>query len=343
MKALILKDFGSMEVVDRPDPIPGEGELRIKLIATGICGSDIHGFTGETGRRVPGQVMGHESVGYIDSLGAGLEKSGFEVGQLATFNPVVIPTSDLLKFAGREQHSPNKYVIGVEPTISAGFAQLIVVPSHNVVVLPSSIPITYGALIEPLAVAVHAVRRAHIDSSQSVLVLGGGPIGQAIVVALKMIGVKNIVVSEIDSSRRELLGALGANVIDPNSDNFIQLLDPIFSDLADATIDAVGNSETMSTALMVTKIGGTICLVGMASKRLDLNAFEVSVGERTIVGSFTYSAQDFQDAAKYIADAPDVVSLLISREVSLDEANRAFLDLSQHDGTPGKVLVRFDR
>lgn len=342
MKALVLKDFGTMSVEERPDPIAGPGQVLIRIVATGICGSDIHGFTGENGRRVPGQIMGHESVGHIAALGAGLDSSALEVGQIVTFNPVVVSEEDAVTYAGREQHSPNKYVIGVRHDVVASFAQLITVPARNVVVLPDGIPIAYGALIEPLAVAVHAIRRVHALSGQSVLVIGGGPIGQSVVLALLMEGVTDIIVSEVDPGRRALNERLGARVIDPGSGQVSEQVRSVFGDLADVTIDAVGIRRTVADALLATKFGGSICLVGMGSPTLEFDAFRVSTEERTIVGSFTYSAQDFKDAADWIAGAPAVAAELITREVSLDEANAAFLGLSQHDGTPGKVLVRLD-
>lgn len=179
MKALRLAEFRRMEIVDLPEPNPGPSEVVIRVVATGVCGSDLHGFTGETGRRVPGQVMGHESVGTVANLGPDVD--GLRVGDPVTFNPVVVPENDLATFAGREQVSPNKRVIGVTPEIVSSFAQRVVVPARNVVPLPATMPLEYGALVEPLAVAVHAVRAANTRPGDAVLVVGGGPIGQSVV------------------------------------------------------------------------------------------------------------------------------------------------------------------
>lgn len=342
MKALVLKEFGTLEVQERPDPAVAAGDVRIRMVATGICGSDIHGFTGENGRRVPGQVMGHESVGRVDAIGDAARASGLSVGQVVTFNPVVVPESDLTEFAGREQHSPGKYVIGVVPEIDASFAELISVPARNVVALPDEMPIAYGALIEPLAVAVHAVRRASVEPGARVLVIGGGPIGQSVVLALLMAGITDILVSEVEAGRRELTERLGATAIDPVDGPVADQVRASFGALADATIDAVGITPTVADALLATTLGGTVCLVGMGGKTLHLDAFRVSTEERSLVGSYTYSAQDFRDAAEWMATAPAVAAHLITREVGLDRANDAFVGLANHDGTPGKVLVRFD-
>ncbi|WP_104133185.1 zinc-binding dehydrogenase [Cryobacterium sp. M91] len=340
MLALVLHEIGEFRVEEREDPTPAEGEVLIRVSYTGICGSDIHGYTGENGRRIPGQIMGHESVGRVAALGAGAESAGLTLDQVVTFNPVVIPVSDADSFAGREQHSPNKTVIGVAPHIPAAFAEYVVVPARNVVPLPATIPIEYGALVEPLAVAVHAVRRILQRTDERALVIGGGPIGQSAVLALRMEGVKTVYVSEVDPARRALCSRLGATVLNPTTSS---LVDALVADggLVDITIDAVGITPTVSDALNATKFGGNICLVGMGSPQLNLEAFRLSTEERSLVGSFTYSAQDFTDAAAYIASGAPEIAELISREVTPHEANATFAALSRGDGTAGKVLVRF--
>ncbi|MCH1881484.1 zinc-binding dehydrogenase [Agrococcus sp. ARC_14] len=340
MKALRLEELGRLEVVDLPDPEPGAGEVRLRIIATGICGSDIHGFTGENGRRFPGQVMGHESVARIDALGAGVE--GLTLGDIATFNPVVVPEAEADAFRGREQMAPGKHVIGVAREVVSSFAQLIVVPARNVVPLPASMPVELGALIEPLAVSVHAVRRSGVGAGDRVLVAGGGPIGQSVVLALQMAGVERIAVTELSASRRELVSQLGATALDAAGDDVVERIHAALGGEADVAIDAVGVEPTLRTSLQATRIGGTVCLVGMGAPKLGLDAFLVSTQERTIVGSFTYSAQDFRDAAAWIGQAPAQAAALITKTVPLAEGHAAFAELAAHADIPGKVLIRID-
>lgn len=331
-----------MAVEQRETPTPRTGEVLIAVTATGICGSDVHGFTGENGRRVPGQIMGHESVGRVAAFGPDTPPGALTLDSVVTFNPVVVTGSDAHTYAGREQHSPNKTVIGVATDIPAAFADYVIVPIQNVVPLPADMPISRGALIEPLAVAVHAVRRVHATKGHKALVIGGGPIGQSVVLALQMEGVSDIVVSEVDGGRRELCRRIGAVVVDPAQGPLVDQVTSTFGQLADVTIDAVGITPTVADALNATVFGGAVCLVGMGSKTLSLDAFRVSTEERSLVGSFTYSGQDFRDAAAWIATGPPELDELISREVTLDEANDAFVGLAKGDGTPGKILVRFD-
>jgi len=342
MRALVLQQFGRLCVEEREEPVPSAGEVLIAVIATGICGSDIHGFTGENGRRVPGQVMGHESVGRIAGFGPDTAQADLDIHTLVTFNPVVVPEEDAKTYAGREQHSPRRSVIGVNPEVCAAFADYLVVPLRNVVPLPDHLPVNHGALIEPIAVALHAVRRVNARKGQRVLVIGGGPIGQSVVLALHMQGITDIVLSEVDGTRRELCERLGAATLDPGSGSPADQLRGMPGQLADVAIDAVGITRTVADALNGTRQGGWVCLVGMGSPALQLDAYRVSTEERALVGSFAYSAQDFNDAAEWIAAAPVDLDVLISREVSPAEANDAFADLARGDGTAGKVLVRFD-
>lgn len=343
MRVLVLQEFGKLVVQQRDIPVPGPGQALVAVIATGICGSDIHGFTGANGRRVAGQVMGHESVGRIAALGPDATAGELRQGRLVTFNPVVIPKGDQQAYAGREQHSPGRSVIGVDPTVQAAFADFLLVPIHNVVPLPEGLPEEHGALIEPLAVALHAVRRVNAVAGQRVLVIGGGPIGQSVLLALQIQGVTDVAVSEIDAGRRELCARLGATTLDPADGPIADQLDGAFGRPADASIDAVGLAPTVAEALRATRFGGSVCLVGMGARTMDLDAYRISTEERALVGSFAYSVPDFTDAASWAATAPELLEPLISRQVAPEQADDTFRALASGDGTAGKVLVRFDR
>lgn len=342
MRALRLEEFGRLEIVEMDDPVAESDDVVVRVIATGICGSDIHGYTGENGRRVPGQVMGHETVGVIDSVGPAVTRTDLAVGMLVTVNPVILPLDDVVAFAGREQHDPLKRVLGVAPELVSAFAEKFLIPARNVVVLPEGMPVLYGALIEPLAVAVNAVRRADASPRDSVLVLGGGPIGQSIVLALQMAGVVDILVTEVMAPRQELLRQLGATVIDPTVDDVAATVLAHSGRPADVALDAVGVSSTLDDALSATKLGGTVCLVGMGARLLQVDVFKVSTAERSVIGSFTYANHDFETAAAWLATAPESAELLVSRSVRMESADTAFRLLAEGDGTAGKVMVVFD-
>lgn len=343
MRALVLTDFHRLDVVETERPEPGPGEVLLRVAATGICGSDFHGFSGENGRRVPGQIMGHESSGTIAALGEGVDPTSLPIGAPATFNPVVVPPAQLEEFRGREHHAPGKQVIGVAQHLQASFADYVVVPARNVLLLDPALPVHLGALIEPLAVSVHAVRRGRAEPGDRVLVIGGGPIGQSVVIALQMQGVRDIVASEMNPQRRELLSSLGVTAIDPAAGDLPELVAEALGGPADLAVDAVGLSRTMADALAATALGGRVVLVGMGAQRLELPAFAISTEERTVIGSFTYSAQEFADATAWIGEHADQVAPLVSRIVPPEQAQQAFTELAAGRGPAGKILVRFDQ
>ena len=336
MKALVLVEFGRLEVQDLPDARPGPGEVVVEIAYTGICGSDIHGFTGANGRRVPGQVMGHETSGRVLALGEGVAAPA--VGTPVTFNPVVLPAAEAAAWHGREQQHPGKWIIGVRPDVVAAFGQQVVVPVRNLVALPEGMPLAHGALVEPLAVATHAVGRLN-PGPGAVLVTGGGPIGQSVVVALQQAGVGTILVSEPTAARRDVLGELGAIPLDPDAGPLREQVVAAIGQPASAAVDAVGATGSLADCLSATVPGARVCLVGMATPRLEISAFDISTAERTLLGSFTYSSTDFAQALAGLAAAPGAADSLISRTVTLPEAPATFTALAAGDGTPGKVLV----
>lgn len=342
MRALVLTDFHQLDLVEAERPEPGPGEVLLRICATGICGSDVHGFTGDNGRRVPGQIMGHESSGTIAALGAGVDAAALPVGAPATFNPVVVPDELVDQYRDREQHAPGKQVIGVAQDVQSSFADYLVVPERNVLLLDPAMPLHLGALIEPLAVAVHAVGLGGPRPGETALVVGGGPIGQSVVLALQRAGVEGIAVSERDPRRRELVAALGVTALDPSAAPLADQIGDVLGAPADLTIDAVGLSATMTDALAATALGGRVVLVGMGSPRLELDAFAISTEERSVIGSFTYSARDFAAATAWIGEHVDQVTSLVSSVVGPEQAQESFTALAAGQGPAGKILVRFD-
>jgi threonine dehydrogenase-like Zn-dependent dehydrogenase len=340
MRALQLEDFNRLVVVELPDPVAGPGEVVIATIATGICGSDIHGYTGHNGRRHAGQVMGHETVGRIHSVGAELDPDAYPLGALVTVNPVMVPPASRERFVGREQHAPDRSVFGVNPSIVSAFAERFTLPAANVVRLPDGMPIEYGALIEPLAVGLNAVRRVAVREGERVLVIGGGPIGQSTVLAALHEGAAEVFVSEPNASRRELCGRLGATALDPAAGSLADQLEAAHGGLVDVAIDAVGISETLADALGATVYGGRVCLVGMGSPELLVSAYRISTEERSVVGSFTYSFEVFDDCARWVAEGDPRFASLISTEVPIEEADGMFQRLANVGDVPGKALVR---
>jgi threonine dehydrogenase-like Zn-dependent dehydrogenase len=340
VETLVYRGPWELTVETREDPRPGPGDVLVRVVATGICGSDVHGFTGENGRRHPGQVMGHETVGKVEKVGDDVDPGlGLRPGTVVTVNPVLACGDCPACTAGSQQSCPQRRVIGVTPDIVSAFAGLMVLPARNAVVLPAEMPIEYGALVEPLSVGFHAARRGGCTAEDAVLVVGGGPIGQACVLAARRLGVERIAVTEPDARRRGLAGSLGAVGVDPTASDPVASVTHVLGRPATLVLDAVGSTASLADAMACSGFGARVVLVGMSSPRIELAAYAVSTEERTLVGSFTYSAQDFRDTADWVATAPAVLGRLVEGRVDMLGAAAAFTELANGTSSASKVLV----
>jgi threonine dehydrogenase-like Zn-dependent dehydrogenase len=337
MRALVLRDFYDIAVEERPDPVAGSGQVVVEVIATGICGSDFHGYSGENGRRHPGQVMGHETVGRIDELGS--EVAELAVGQLVTVNPVMSCHVCPACLSGQEQWCTRRVVLGVAPEIPAAFADRVAVPAANIVPLPDDMPEELGALVEPMAVGYHAIRRGLPRPEDRVLVIGGGPIGQACLLAARRLGVQALALSDVSQSRRNLCARLGAEVIDPSAGDLPEAVADRLGGPATLVADAVGVNATVADALAASDLGGRIVLVGMGTPQLELSAYALSTQERALVGSFTYSAAEFIDTAEWVGTVPDGIDAMIDGRVGWEGAPQSFDDLARGRSAASKILV----
>jgi threonine dehydrogenase-like Zn-dependent dehydrogenase len=337
MRALVLRDFYDMAVEERPDPEPGPGQVVVEVIATGICGSDFHGYSGENGRRHPGQVMGHETVGRVHELGPDVER--LSVGKLVTVNPVMSCKECSACRSGQEQWCSRRVVLGVAPEIPAAFADRVAVPAANIVPLPEDMPEELGALVEPMAVGYHAVRRGQPRPEDRVLVIGGGPIGQACLLAARRLGVHALALSDMSPSRRDLCARLDTEVVDPSAGDLREAVADRLGGLATLVVDAVGLSPTVADAMAVSGLGSRIVLVGMGSPQLELSAYALSTQERALIGSFTYSAAEFADTAEWVGTEPDGIGALIDGRVGWAGAPQSFDDLARGRSTSSKILV----
>lgn len=344
MRTLVLTDFHHLTIDERPDPrVVEPDDVVIALAYTGICGTDLHGYTGENGRRVPGQVMGHEAVGQILDAGPAATAAGLAIGQAVTFNPALSCGECPACARGAEQHCVSGKVIGVAPEIVSAYAEQIVVPAGNVLPLPQGVPLAHGALAEPLAVGVQAVRQGGVAAGTTVLVTGGGPIGQAVVLAALRAGAERVVVSEPVAGRRQLCGQLGATTIDPAEGPASERVLEILDGPAHVAVDAVGVDATLADSLHSVGPQGTVVLVGMGTPKVSIPAFAISTGQRHLVGSFCYSREVFAHAVDLLGQEGMDAGMLISREVPLAQAPEIFAEMADGKMDPGKVLLRMDR
>lgn len=225
----------------------------------------------------------------------------------------------------------------MRPDVDAAFAQRVMVPASSVVILPPEMPTWHGALVEPLAVGYHAARRGGAGSTDRVLVIGGGPIGQAVVAACRREGVEAIVVTELDAGRSEIVRKLGVPAVLP--EDMGAAIDEYLSGAPTLVFDAVGNADTLRTAMKCSQSGARIVLVGMASPTQTLDSYDISVRERAVIGTFCYSSEHFRSTVAWLAEHPDLPNLLVDRIASLDNGPEVFNALIAGTLHTNKVLL----
>ena len=211
MKALLLAAYRQLDLVDMPAPEPVVDELLIRIKACGICGSDVHGYDGSTGRRLPPLVMGHEAAGIVESVGSAV--SGFRPGDRVTFDSTVYCGTCFYCLRGQANLCDNREVIGVStPSFRrmGAFAEFVTVPARIAYPLPDNLPFAHAAMIEAVSVAVHAVSLTPIALDDAVVVVGAGMIGLLTVQAVRQSGAGKVIVVDLDETRLGLARGLGA-------------------------------------------------------------------------------------------------------------------------------------
>jgi threonine dehydrogenase-like Zn-dependent dehydrogenase len=278
--------------------------------------------------------MGHETVGRISDVGAGV--INLTEGDLVTINPVMSCGVCENCREGSEQTCETLRVFGVVPDHDGAFAEFATVPERNIVKLPTLDKSLLGALIEPLAVGFHAARVAKIDSDGDVLIIGGGPIGQAAALAARRLGAGRVIVSELAQNRIELLSSLGMICVHPaDTEGELRRL----GSRPSVVIDAVGSSETLTSALTLSSTRARVVLVGMADPTLSIPAYRVCVDERSIMGSFCSSYSDFRETADWVSSHEEQVSPLIEMTAPLEDGPALFDQLGRHAREAHKILL----
>lgn len=333
MRQLVFHGPRRLSVEDAEAPRAGPGEVRVALHSVGVCGSDVHGYSGVNARRSPGMVMGHEAVGTVDELGDG--GADLEPGQRVAINPLVSCGECELCREGHDNLCERRRIYGCVPGLAGAYAEHIVVPAANVVPFDGPAPLEWGALVEPLSVGAHAARVAGVVPGEEVLVVGGGPIGLATALAARWRGASLVLVSEPQEHRRGIAERLGFRTLDPTGEETPRSAFPL-------AFECVGHSATLAAALHAVPPRGRVVFVGLAEETIELPATPLMVGERTIGGSSAYSAKDFRDTALWASRRPVDLAPLIELRVRLDELPEVFEGYVAGSLQAVKTLLQFD-
>jgi L-iditol 2-dehydrogenase len=341
MKALLLEAYNTLVVADVPVPEIGDEDLLVRVKACGVCGSDVHGFDGSTGRRIPPLVMGHEAAGVVAQVGGRV--TSFAPGDRVTFDSTVFCGGCDYCRRGDVNLCDNRRVLGVscgDYRRHGAFAEYVAVPARITYRLPDSVPFEHAALIEALSVAMHAVNRRIPPAREPVVVIGCGMIGLLILQALRANGCGPIIAVDIDSRRRATAEKLGADpTIDAHGDVAAAVRDYTDGRGAAHSFEAVGFTETVQAAVRSVRKGGAVTLVGNLAPHVDLPLQDVVTRELTLFGSCASRGEYPAAIALMERGAVDVASL-ISAIAPLEEGPEWFDRLHRGGEDLMKVILR---
>jgi L-iditol 2-dehydrogenase len=329
MRALQLVAPSTLAVVDLPKPSPGPGEVRLRVKACGICGSDLHGMDGSSGRRIPPLVMGHEASGVIDAAGEGV--TDWKPGDRVTFDSTVWCGECGYCRAGRMNLCDSRQVVGVacaEFRRDGAFAEYVTIPQRILHRLPDAISFEEAAFAEPVGVALHAVKRAGDLKGNTVLVVGAGLIGLLVIQALKRAGAARVIAVDLDEGRLKLACELGAD------EGIVSGSAPVPE--VDVAMEVVGAAPTVDLAIRSVRKGGRVVLVGNLAPSVPLPLQVVVTRELDVLGSCAI-AGEYPEALEAIASGAIRVKPLITASVGLESGIMAF-DQAKARGAL-KVLV----
>jgi L-iditol 2-dehydrogenase len=340
MKALLLSQYRHLEIADFPTPTPAPGEVPVRIAACGICGSDVHGYDGSSGRRIPPIVMGHEAAGTVAAVGAGV--TNFSPGDRVTFDSTVSCGACQFCRRGEINLCDNRRVLGVscgDYRCTGAFAEYIAVPQHIVYALPDSLSFAEAAMLEAVSVAVHAVSLSCLTPNGTALVVGAGMIGLLTLQALRAAGCSAVFVTDVDASRLALARELGASEIIQAGDNVVsEVLRLTNGSGVDLAVEAVGLNATVRTAIDSVRKGGTVTLVGNVTPEVTLPLQKVVTRQIRLQGSCA-SAGEYPRAIELLSSGQIRVKPLISAIAPLEEGPRWFERLYAREANLMKVVL----
>jgi len=341
LKALLYTKPYTFEYTDVPDPAVGDDDILVRVRACGICGSDVAGHTGKTGRRLPPLIMGHEAAGVVERAGSNVR--GFRPGDRICFDSTVYCNQCPACRRGLFNRCVKRQVLGVsvpEFKRQGAFAEFVAVPHWICAKLPENMSFVQAALLEPASIGTHAANRPSITQNDTVVVIGAGTIGLFILQAAKLRGAKTTVACDLNDFRLDLARRVGADLcLNPAK---VNLRDEMHKRTdgrgADVTFEAVGFADTFRQAISLTKTGGTVVAVGNLQKETEFNLQELVSRELTFTGSYA-SAGEFRTCIGLIASGKMNVAPLVSEVLPLERGPEAFKRLLEGKENLLKIIL----
>ena len=341
MKALVLADYHKLVYQDVQQPEIGPDEVLIQVKACGICGSDVHGLDGSTGRRIPPVIMGHEAAGIIAETGGNVTR--YTIGDRVTFDSTIYCGQCDHCRRGEVNLCDNRRVLGVSCTEfrqHGAFAEYVAVPQHILYRLPEILDFQRAAMVEACSIALHAVRRTPVSINDTAVVVGSGMIGQLLIQTLRVAGCGLIIAVDVEPRKLDLARAQGADV------GFLAGSDDVISEVRRLTsgrgaaiaFEAVGTAPASQTALDCLRKGGHLTLIGNLSPTIELALQTVVTREITIHGSCA-SCGEYPACLDMMARGVINVDALISAVAPLSEGSEWFRRLCQKEEGLLKIIL----
>ena len=342
MKALVLVEYNNFELKEVPLPKIDPKEVLIKVKACAICGSDIHGMDGSTGRRRPPVIMGHEASGIIEEIGT--DVVDHRVGDRVTFDSTIYCQECYFCKKGNVNLCESRMILGVsckEYNRLGAFAEYISIPEYILDKIPDEVSFEEAAMTEPLSIAVHAVRITNVQKGDTAAVFGAGTIGLLIIQTLKEAGCKPIIAIDIDDYKLSVARKLGADHgLDPEKDDITKTIQDLTGGRGvDVSFEAVGITTTINTAIDSTRKGGSVTLVGNVSPFIEFPLQSVVTREITLYGSCA-SAGEYGRCLELIVEKKVDVNPLISKVAPLEEGPIWFERLYNREKELFKVILK---
>jgi L-iditol 2-dehydrogenase len=341
MKALVLTQYRRLEIQEVPSPDVGPGDVRVRVAACGICGSDVHGFDGSSGRRVPPLIMGHEAAGVVESVGPEVRR--LHPGDRVTFDSTLWCGECSFCGEGAVNLCDRRRVVGVSPgeyRQHGAFAELVAVPQRVVYAVPEAVSLEHAAMVEPISVALHAVGRAGVKPGDRAVVVGGGMIGLLTLQAARAQGCAPVLVVDPDETRRRRALRLGADAAgDPGDDLEALVAEHTGGRGVDVAFEAVGASDPIATAVRALRKGGTLVLIGNVTPRVEVDLQAIVTRELSVLGTCG-SCGEYPESLQLLARGAVRVDELVTAVAPLEEGPAWFERLYAREPGLMKVILR---
>ncbi len=335
MKAALFQGPGRIEIGDIDKPKINKGEALIKISYAGICGTDLHIFKGKHPRAKAPLAMSHEFSGVVEEVDA--EQTTINKGDRVVVNPLLPCGNCLPCREGKIHICPNLNLIGIDR--HGAFAEYTKADIERIIKIPDSLPMDIAALAEPVAVAVHAVRKAQVSVGDKIVVMGGGPIGQLIAQICKLSGATPVILSEILNERIDFAKKLGIITANSKEETITKVKKLIREEGADIVFEAVGVQSTYDYITDLVRPDGKIVAVGAASGPISVNFWKLFFNELNIIGIHVYDQTSFEIAVQLLNDYPGIFKQFISKIIIYEDLQKEFEGLAKGSSSTMKILV----